>query len=214
MQVYNFASHGDAIITNYSTNTNITSLRSSPEWQMLLNRVGPSPLVTLFANPTNALYTSLPNDCYLQISGKPFCDLKRKLVSTDSGHQSRKRKNKDPITSTISLLAVGTQDPVKKKRRQKVRKRPRNKLEATQEDEGENEEDQSLILNDSPSPPKRSRMRVSFSAPQLVPRADVNAARIPLRPTQSVAGMLNLGKRKAVDVVAEVVKKKVRVDEV
>ncbi|GAA5958254.1 hypothetical protein JCM10213_002618 [Rhodosporidiobolus nylandii] len=89
-------------VTNVFPNTVISSLTSSAAWSTLLARVGPDPLIELFANPDIALFSPLPNACYLQVSGVPVADLKpledvskSQSASTSTGrpaHQRAKRK--------------------------------------------------------------------------------------------------------------------------
>lgn len=92
---FNVSIRGLALNNTYP-NTIISSLKASIDWQILLDRyvsaprnishngsilfrcvsVGSSSLIALLGDSTSAVFTPLPNSCYLQISGTPLCDLK------------------------------------------------------------------------------------------------------------------------------------------
>ncbi|GAA5915420.1 hypothetical protein JCM6882_001418 [Rhodosporidiobolus microsporus] len=90
--------------TNVFPNTIISSLTSSGAWGILLARLGPDALIELFSDPSIAVFTALPNACYLQVSGVPVADLQLredapeekqvKTRSTRPVHQRAKRKRR------------------------------------------------------------------------------------------------------------------------
>jgi hypothetical protein len=77
-------------------------------------RVGASLLITLLSDPSTAVFTSLPNSCYLQISGTPLCDLKPKSTLMEV-----KKRNVD------ALDIVGERAATKKRKRTRNCKRSR-----------------------------------------------------------------------------------------
>ncbi|KAK4702528.1 telomerase reverse transcriptase, partial [Phenoliferia sp. Uapishka_3] len=157
-------------ITNYVANTVVTHIRQSTEWRTLVTRVGIAPLITIFSSPTTAVFSPLPNFCYLQLSGQPMSDL------TPIKSNSRMRAFRASIATANPKQAPLSTDKKSKTHRSSKRRRgnPKNQSAAPL--------DTNTILNETlttkirlasdafPVPPaKRSKLSSSKSAPQLDP---------------------------------------------
>ncbi|GAA6062681.1 hypothetical protein JCM10212_002504 [Sporobolomyces blumeae] len=75
---------------NVFTNTVASDLTASREWRTLLSRVGPDAVIKLLSAPHLALFQPLPNNCYLQISGRLVSDLPLPSTTTASNGKGRK----------------------------------------------------------------------------------------------------------------------------
>ncbi|GAA5826431.1 hypothetical protein JCM11251_002363 [Rhodosporidiobolus azoricus] len=79
--------------TNVFPNTIVSSLTSSAAWNGLLARLGPDTLIDLLSDPNIAIFSALPNACYVQLSGVPVAELKLReeqgVKSTSARHSKR-----------------------------------------------------------------------------------------------------------------------------
>ncbi|GAA5865197.1 hypothetical protein JCM1840_003940 [Sporobolomyces johnsonii] len=196
---------------NVFPNTIVSSLTSSREWHTLLSRIGPDTLINLLTNPTIALFSPLPNACYLQIAGVPLAELKpieAELHTTTSskstnglkthsrGKRKRRRRGKGAAED------VGDEDVEMKNASTPPRAQPPTPPPPV------------TVTFVSPTPHKRLRtLGPSVSAPSLgsfalpapqqtqtqtqpFPATQVSPAkrcRLSLRPTQSVTGAMEGG---------------------
>ncbi|GAA6017946.1 hypothetical protein JCM10207_002715 [Rhodosporidiobolus poonsookiae] len=206
----NKQSRGPSIASVFP-NTVVASLTSSPAWNGLTNRIGPDPLVELLSNPLVAMFTSLPNACYLQVSGVPVADLKlieehytaKSTSSSRRTHQRAKRKRRRCARGHEEALKPAEDQPVEED----------DPADAMEVDEPIAETQPAVepmptveVQVASPSPTKRF-LRQTLSAPSLFPTGNqpfsqarptpqalsqlspTKSGRLPLRATQSLASI-------------------------
>lgn len=185
-------------ISNHCVNTNVTLLRQSPEWTTLLSIIGPDALITLLGTPTTAIFAPLPNACYLQLSGRPTCELTP--LTTKLSFPTFPTKP-SALTSTPALPHPNpTPTHRSRKRRRPHSKHPDAPLPPAPPNP--RNEEQPL-----PSAVKHPRLSATTSAPQLdvaastggggvLPRGVLRSVGRGLRATVSVS-VLESPKRKA-----------------
>ncbi|GJN91088.1 hypothetical protein Rhopal_004105-T1 [Rhodotorula paludigena] len=92
-----------AAFTSETANPIVRKLCTSLAWNKLVSRIGADAMLALLASPDVALFTPLPNACYLQVSGVPISEHKlREPAGTDAGkvtstrtvHRPRKRRRR------------------------------------------------------------------------------------------------------------------------
>ncbi|EIN09704.1 hypothetical protein PUNSTDRAFT_66150 [Punctularia strigosozonata HHB-11173 SS5] len=71
-------------VTNFFVNTIVTALQT-PEWELLLARIGPTAMLHLLTE--TSIFVPLPNDCYCQVAGDFLVHRKAPALTTNNANR-------------------------------------------------------------------------------------------------------------------------------
>lgn len=97
-------------LVNIQPNATVKEMETSPDWQALLDLIGPQALLDLLSSPSLALYVALPRGCYRQISGTVIYDLKPRSA-LDKQLDPLDTQVGIPRAESVSTVAVDSETP-------------------------------------------------------------------------------------------------------